>query len=108
MFVLRRLTAIPKAMTARRVTHSPPPSVKPMAWRVIPSLREKRALLPGLDVGGKDGAMEMEGRMVGAALGGGEEGARDCGGEGAMVALSFMVVVWLDQEIENDINLLNG
>lgn len=87
-------------MTASKVTQRPPPSVKPMAWRVIPSLREKRALLFGLEVGGKDGAWEVEGRTVGVGVGGGEEGAMD----GAMVVLSFMADVWLDQEmIEADI-----
>jgi hypothetical protein len=48
-------------MKAKRVTQSPPPSVNPMAWRVIPSLREKIAALEsGFSVGETDGTREGE------------------------------------------------
>ena len=55
---------------ASRVTHSPPPSVKAMAWRVIPSPVERmgRPLLPVGAVGEKEGRRVRVGWNVGGEL----------------------------------------
>lgn len=61
ILVFLRDTTMPNATKANRVTQSPPPSVNPMAWRVIPSLPEKIAELEtGFSVGETDGNREGE------------------------------------------------
>jgi hypothetical protein len=71
MLVFLRETTMPNAMKAKRVTQSPPPSVNPMAWRVIPSLPVKIAALEsGFSVGETDGTREGEGDGI-------REGERD-------------------------------
>ena len=90
--VLRFATAIPNANIARRETHSPPPSVNPMAWRVIPSLLVKReggdlGVGVGAVEGRREGRMEVDGRVEGMVLGDGVVvGLR----EGMAVTLSFI------------------
>jgi hypothetical protein len=97
MLVLLLETAKPKATVAKSVTHSPPPRVNPMAWSVMPSLREKIAELEtGLSVGDRDGNSEgaTEGSKEGERDGKREGGAdRDGDADGAAVQLVAFVVL---------------